>query len=386
MCIGWMALEGIHGCPVNHTTERVGLIGTGDVLLIRSDENHRGCDHVFNLEPSYFEVTQTRIDIAVPHVSTMDEGLPPSIPFLPDLLVHHPEGALVTGMDGEFLWLNNEMQPLTPVSTPHPMRVRQATITDGHLIATWLDRELLLACMGAMPVGTAEEGKQRSELRTSIGSQTIHYPAGNTWAHALDAEPMALATDGTTVVFDLYRRGVYGIGINADEHWRMPPPTWSYPKRRPRNEETVALNVLGEECWVTSRGGRVQRRSLTDGQLLEEHLLTQVEAPVEHHFKHGEHDLICSTEGTVTWLHGMDPVKQVRLSGPVQSAVYDAQVPGWRIAGWREEIVITRENEQRRPTNELPAHMVVMGSGALVLYNDGSWENSPFEFNVSNEA
>ena len=86
------------------------------------------------------------------------------------------------------------------------MRVRQATITDGHLIATWLDRELL-ACMGAMPVGTAEEGKQRSELRTSIGSQTIHYPAGNTWAHALDAEPMALATDGTTVVFDLYRRG-----------------------------------------------------------------------------------------------------------------------------------------------------------------------------------
>ena len=161
-----------------------------------------------------------------------------------------PSGrGFVTGMDGEFLWLNNEMQPLTPVSTPHPMRVRQATITDGHLIATWLDRELLLACMGAMPVGTAEEGKQRSELRTSIGSQTIHYPAGNTWAHALDAEPMALATDGTTVVFDLYRRGVYGIGINADEHWRMPPPTWSYPKRRPRNEETVALNMLGEECW-----------------------------------------------------------------------------------------------------------------------------------------
>ena len=316
----------------------------------------------------------------------MDEGLPPSIPFLPDLLVHHPEGALVTGMDGEFLWLNNEMQPLTPVSTPHPMRVRQATITDGHLIATWLDRELLLACMGAMPVGTAEEGKQRSELRTSIGSQTIHYPAGNTWAHALDAEPMALATDGTTVVFDLYRRGVYGIGINADEHWRMPPPTWSYPKRRPRNEETVALNVLGEECWVTSRGGRVQRRSLTDGQLLEEHLLNQVDAPVEHHFKHGEHDLLCSTEGTVTWLHDMSPIKQVRLSGPVQSAVYDEQAAGWRIAGWREEVVITRENEQRRSTNELPVHMVVMGSGALVLYNDGSWENSPFEFSVSKKV
>ncbi len=85
-------------------------------------------------------------------------------------------------MDGEFLWLDTEMQPLSPVSTPHPMRVRQATITNGHLIATWLDRELMLACMGAIPVGLTEDGHQRSELRTSIGSQTIHYPAGNAGA------------------------------------------------------------------------------------------------------------------------------------------------------------------------------------------------------------
>jgi len=321
----------------------------------------------------------------VSRVLVMDEGLPPSIPFLPDNIIHHPEGALVTGMDGEFLWLNNEMHPLGPVSIPHPMRVRQGTIIDGHLIATWLDRELMVACMGAIPVGSAEDGKPRSELRTSIGTQTIHYPAGNTWAHALDAEPMALATDGETVVFDLYRRGLYGIGLNADEHWRMPPPTWNYPKRRPRNEETVGLNVLGDECWVTSRGGRVQRRSLVDGQLLEEHLMTEVEAPVEHHYKHGAHDLLCSTEGTIIWLHEMKVVKKARLSGPVQSAVYDGQADGWRIAGWREEIVITQEGELRRPTNELPVHTVVIGSGALLLYNDGSWENSPFEFNVSND-
>lgn len=384
-CISWMTFKVGDGGPFIHLPKRVRLIGTGNVLLIHSDENHRGCDHAINPESSYFEVTQTRIDIEVSRNWCMDEGLPPSIPFLPDLLVHHPEGALVTGMDGEFLWLDTEMQPLSPVSTPHPMRVRQATITNGHLIATWLDRELMLACMGAIPVGSTEDGHQRSELRTSIGSQTIHYPAGNAWAHALDAEPMALATDGTTVVFDLYRRGLYGIGITADEHWRMPPPNWSYPKRRPRNEETVALNILGEECWVTSRGGRVQRRSLSDGQLVEEHLLTQVEAPVEHHFKHGDHDLVCSTEGTITWLHEMKPVKQARLSGPIQSAVFDTHARGWRIAGWREEVVITRDNEQRRPTDELPVHVIVMGSGALVLYNDGSWENSPFEFNSASD-
>lgn len=385
MGIGWVTFKGVDGGPHIPVAKGICLVGAGNVLLIYSNENHRRCVHVGDLEPSYFEVTQTRIDIAVSCLCFMDEGLPPSIPFLPDRVVHHPEGALVTGMDGEFLWLDNEMLPLGPSSTPHPMRVRQAIITDGHLIATWLDRELMLACMGAIPVGSVEEGKPRSELRTSIGSQTVHYPAGNTWAHALDAEPMALATDGETVVFDLYRRGLYGIGITADEHWRMPSPTWSYPKRRPRNNETVALNVLGEECWLTSRGGRVQRRSLHDGKLLEEHLLTQVETPVEHHFKHGAHDLLCSTDGTITWLQEMNPVKQVRLSGPVQSAVYDKQADGWRIAGWREEIVITQTGEQRRGTHELPVHIILMGSGALLLYNDGSWENSPFEFNVSSE-
>ena len=310
----------------------------------------------------------------------MDEGLPNRIPFLPDNLIHHPEGALVTGMDGEFLWLDNHMQPVSKVSVPHPMRLRQGAIADGHLIATWLDRELMLACMGAIPVGSTDEGKPRADLRTSIGTRTNHHPAGNTWAHSLDAEPMALATDGDVVVFVLYRRGVYGIGLNADEHWRMPPPEWSYPKKRPRNEETVALNIAGEECWITSRGGRVQRRSLQTGQLLEEHLLDHAEAPIEHHFKHESHDLLCSTDGTVTWLHRMEPVKHARLSGPVQSAVFDSSAGGWRIAGWREEVVIHREGEDRRSTNELPIHIVPMGAGALVLYNDGSWENSPFEY------
>ena len=76
----------------------------------------------------------------------------------------------------------------------------------------------------------------------------------------------------------------------------------------------------------------------------------------------------------------MEPVKHARLSGPVQSAVFDSSAGGWRIAGWREEVVIHREGEDRRSTNELPVHIVPMGAGALVLYNDGSWENSPFEY------
>ena len=309
----------------------------------------------------------------------MDEGLPPRIPFLPDLVVHHEDGVLVTGMEGEILWLDGDMHPLTEVKCPHPMRLRQVSIADGQLFATWLDRELLLACMGSMPVGTAEEGKKRSEIRTSIGTRTTHYPAGTSWAHALDAEPMALASNGESIVFDLYNRGMYKIGTNAVERWRMPPPEWGYPKKRPRNEEMIALHLDEETYWITSKGGRVQRRSLETGQRLEEFLLKGVEAPIEHHFKHEGHHLACSATGTVTWIHNEEVVQQVQLSGPVQAAMWDTDFVGWRIAGWREEVVLSERMVDRRATRELPVHVCPFKGGGLVLFNDGSWETSPFE-------
>ena len=309
----------------------------------------------------------------------MDEGLPPRIPFLPDLIAHHEEGVLVTGMDGEILWLDGDMQPLTEVMRPHPMRMRQVSISKGQLYATWLDRELLLACMGSMPVGTAEEGKNRSEIRTSIGTRTLHYPAGTTWAHALDAEPMALVSNDDSIVFDLYNRGMYMIGSHAEERWRLPPPEWNYPKKRPRNEEMVALHMEQETYIITSKGGRVQRRSLETGQLLEEFLLKNVEAPIEHHFKHETHHLVCSDAGMVSWIKDDEIMQQVQLSGPVQGAMWDANLEGWRIAGWREEVVLSQKLVNRRATQELPVHVCPFKGGALVLFNDGSWETSPFE-------
>ena len=307
----------------------------------------------------------------------MGEGLPPDIPFLPDLVVHHEDGALVTGMEGEFLWLDANMQPTGSVTTPYPMRVRQASITNGHLYATWLDRELLMACMACLPVGTENNGPSRAELRTSIGAPMTHHPAGNGWAHSLDAEPMALRANADGVVFVLYRRGIYSIGLDANEHWRMASPTWTYPKKRPRNEEIIALHLDGDAFLVVSKGGRIQVRSLDNGQLTEEYVLEGIEGPVEHHFLHGIHHLACSTDGELVWVQDGQPIRRVQLSGPVQHATWDEALTGWRIAGWREEIVLAHDRVERRETREIPVHVHPMGNHSLLLYNDGTWEQSP---------
>ena len=332
-----------------------------------------------------FDLTQTRLDILRSLHNGMDEGLPENIPFIPDKVVHHTDGAVVTGMEGEVLWLDGQMNPLSEVSIPYPMRIQQAVVSNGHLHAMWLDRELLLAQMGSMPIGSSENGPRREELRTAINTTTVYSPAGTVWAHALDAEPMALVANEDVLVFMLYNRGLYSITTSADECWRRPPPTWSYPKKRPRGAETICVHIEADDLLVTSRGGRVQRRSLSTGNLIEEYLLLGVDGPVEHHVRHENNALVCSTTGEVVWLKDQTICQQVQLSGPIQHAVWDARLEGWRIAGWREEVVVATGRTERRETREIPVHVHPRGAGALILYNDGSWENSPFESSTPRE-
>jgi hypothetical protein len=309
----------------------------------------------------------------------MDEGLPPRIPFLPDLVLHHSRGAVVTGMEGEVLWLDRDMNPVSKVAVPFPVRVHRAAISQGHLYAMWLDRELLLAHMGSLPIGSSETGIGRDVLRTSLHASVTHRPAGHTWSHTLDAEPMALAAQDDTLVFALYRRGLYCTSTDAAERWRRPPPNWTYPRKRPRNGEIISIHIDGDHFIIASRGGRVQRRFLGTGNVSEEYLLPGVEGPIEHYFQNEGHELVTGPNGEVLWFKGQRLVQKVQLSGPVQYAVWDQRLEGWRLAGWREEVVLSAHQTARRPTNEIPIHVCPMGSGALVLFNDGSWQNSLFE-------
>lgn len=315
----------------------------------------------------------------------MDEGLPPRIPFHPDLVLHHDEGCVVTGVEGEVLWLDQALLPKSEVSIPYPMRIHRAAISQQHLHAMWLDRELLLAHMGSLPIGSCENGVGRDVLRTSLHTSTTYRPAGHSWSHALDAEPMALAAQGDALVFALYNRGLYCTSAEASEKWRRPPPSWSYPKKRPRNDDIVSIHLSQERIFVASRGGRIQCRYLSTGNITEEYLLPGVEGPIEHYFRHETDELICNTNGEVLWFREQHLLQKALLSGPVQHATWDNRLLGWRIAGWREEAVMSALHTARRPTNEIPVHIHPVESGALILFNDGSWQNSSFESSIPRE-
>ena len=310
----------------------------------------------------------------------MDEGLPEKIPFLPSCVHSFSGGLLVIGMDGEILLLGKELKPIHPHATPFPMKISHSVVLNDRLYATWIDGELMMARMGCIDLNNPpEDGPQRADLRTIRTMDMAVHPKGNHWSHVLDAEPLGLGAKGESLVFVLWRKGLYGLTPDATELWRMPEPSWKYPKRRPRDTETISLHIHKEEFTLTSRGGRIQRRSLLTGELIEEFIAIGPEAPLELHFKHGPHELICSTNGEMCWIHKGELVRTLKLNGPVQYAVWDSTMEGWRIAGWREELLITASENKRNEWNEIPIHIEPVKGGALILLNDGTWHNSVFE-------
>lgn len=332
------------------------------------------------MEGDSLDQRRTRVHIRMAPPATMEEGLPTRVPFLPHRLLTDGNQRLVIGTEGELLLLGSELQPLGKTAVPFPMRISHAVVQDGRLYATWIDGELMKARMGTIDLAQPlQNGVKRAVLRTHQDHHDPLHPEGAVWSHVLDAEPLALNVLGQDVVFVLWRRGIYGLTPNAGERWRMPEATWAYTKARQRSTETIALHMESTTFTITSRGGRVQRRSQATGETLEEFISPGPEAPLEHHFRHGEHHLYVSTSGAMHWVHDDTILANVQSSGPIQSATWDEQWQGWRVAGWREELMLSSRQISRHEWEEIPVAVVPVNNGALVLFNDGSWANSAFE-------
>ena len=102
------------------------------------------------------------------------------------------------------------------------MSIQHAIVVGDVLIATWIDRELLLARMGCLPLNRPfRDGVERGDLRVSRNLEHAILPEGATWAHVLDAEPLALGSMDDGFVFVLWNRGctvLMSLEWNAGEY------------------------------------------------------------------------------------------------------------------------------------------------------------------------
>lgn len=308
----------------------------------------------------------------------MTDPLPPKVPFHALTIEKHEQGYMAIGIDGEFLRLNEQLEPIGEVRKPFPMSVRNTCITDGVFVGTWIDHELLMARMAAFDcTQPLLDGPEKGDLRTRTTIEAAHHPKGSTWSHVLDAEPLALCGNDDGFAFVLYKKGIYAMGHDAGEHWRVELPTWSELKKLPRANDVIAAHFQDKSLKVWSRGGGQRTYDAKTGDLISTGIFTY-DGVLESVYLDQKQELLVYDNGGLVWRCDGEILAQGTLAGPVQHAIWSPEDHAWRIAGWREEVFLGAKGFERSVMDEIPVHIMAKDGATILLLNNGEWVPSVY--------
>ncbi|MAR46497.1 MAG: hypothetical protein CMA41_01660 [Euryarchaeota archaeon] len=250
------------------------------------------------------------------------------------------------------------------------MSIQQAIVVHDVLIATWIDRELLLARMGCLPLDQPfKEGVERGDLRTTRYIEQAILPEGVIWAHVLDAEPLAMTTMDDGFAFVLWNRGVYGFDVTGVERWRAPPPEWPELSHLPMSQETVALYETNSTMEVWSRAGGCLRLSKADGSRIgNAHF--ELEGALSSVFGTETQRILMLTDGRCYQYKSGSRVADIATKGPIQHAIFFDDST-WILSGWREEISLDETGVTVQKQSEVVVQHLVKDEQLWLLTNDG---------------
>lgn len=298
------------------------------------------------------------------------------LPFHPNMVLHWEKGFIALGIDGEFLELDLDLKPIGEPKRPFPSSIKDAVLVKDTLIATWIEHELMVARMAAFEVGNGFiDGPEKGDLRTRTSIAAALHPAGTVWSHVLDAEPLALGGSDEQFAFMLWKKGMYMMGMDAEEHWRKPEPQWKELERLPYAEVTIELTFDQNRLYVWSRGAGFIAYDSETGQQVDsgtvpvDGILTSVYSTDNQH-------LLCFEDGKVVWYANGEVRKQEQLNGAIQHALWNHEHQHWHIAGWREECVVSLEATKRSKLNEIPVQIMNHKKAVYVVLNNGRFLHS----------
>ncbi len=300
-------------------------------------------------------------------------GYSKRLPFRAIKIIETPdvEGvyAIAIGVDGELCRLDENWNPLEEHARPFPMSIQHAIVVGDVLVATWIDRELLLARMGSLPLNRPfRNGVERGDLRVARELEHAILPEGATWAHVLDAEPLALGSMDDGFAFVLWNRGVYGFDVAGVERWRAPPPEWPELAHLPMSQETVSLHETETTIEVWSRAGGCLRLSKTDGRKIgSAHF--DIEGALSDVYGTKTDRLLLLSDGRCYLYRGGTKIADLVTKGPTQHAFNTNET--WILSGWREEILLTENGVETRKQDEVVVQHLIKDEQLWLLTNDG---------------
>ena len=284
--------------------------------------------------------------------------------------------AIAVGVDGQLCRLDEEWNPIEDFACPFPAPIEHVILIDDMLVATWIDRELLVARMAAIRCTEPfQEGATRGDVRKARNIQNAVQPAGVVWSHALDAEPLGLARHGDGFIFILWNRGIYSFNSNGVEQWRAPPPEWPDMKNIPMSQESVDICVTDSSIEIWSRAGGCHRLSKEDGTLMGtgsfelDGTLDKVEAI-------GSNRLLVLKNGHIYWYKQGQLLCEASTSGPIQGVLFNKELNSWYLAGWREELELMENDFKRYENREVVVQHVRSNDHLWAVTNDGMMNHS----------
>ena len=300
--------------------------------------------------------------------------LPPSLPIRVNKAHEMDDGRIVAiSTDGEIIVISEDLNDYSDPKIPFPAMITNSEVIGNKLIATWLSHEFREARMACLDLDKLERGISKAELRLSQSTDQSPQVAGADWSRSLNAEPLAICRIPDGVAFVLWKRGIYAITENSIELWRSEHIEWG--EKLPRFDEIISVESDEDKLYIWSKGGGWKILSNIDGIEVSKGK-KEFDWTIKDVFSHGENRLFHLEDNRLLNLAGSELKLECSIKGPIGYACFDTESSSWRIAGWRQELMINDDTQITKENDEILVFTTKRDNHWLNLDNSGSWSHS----------
>ena len=276
---------------------------------------------------------------------------------------------VISGVSGQLLKVDTQLNRLGEVSQPFPALITSSTIVKEKWIGVWIERDLRQARMAAFELnGEWGNGDSKAELRNNKLNSTLH-PSSSIWSQILDSEPTALSNVDDSICFSAINRGIYRIDDESKEIWRAEIPEWKEVSKIKSLDEIIGFLNTEEGTVLFSKAGGFAVIDVA-GNIIKKGVLKLPEVITGFLHKKGKGWFIKLNGKYFATLSKLtDAPKIYKILGPV----YDVKnVQGdWIWTGWRHDGRLSKDGTITMNSRENIGIGIV---GENVLTNDGKWE------------
>ena len=276
---------------------------------------------------------------------------------------------VISGVSGQLLKVDSQLNRLGEVSQPFPALITSSTIVGEKWIGVWIERDLRQARMAAFELnGVWGDGDTKAELRNNRLDSVLH-PSSSIWSQILDSEPTALSNVDDSICFSTINRGIYRVDEESNEIWRAEIPDWKEISKINSLDEIIEFINTEEGTVLFSKAGGFAVMD-ESGNVIKKGVLKLPEVITGFLHEKGKGWFIkLNGKYFATLTKLTDAPKIYKILGPI----YDVKnIQGdWVWTGWRHDGKLSKDGIITMKQRENIGIGIV---GENVLTNDGKWE------------